>query len=282
MEAFAEALADDILDLNSNFDGSKGTFLTENEAASSLVDPNSCSVRYVEDKLIPAAHPTDVVGGGSFEITRGQPLSDRFTGMIDAVTGELVHGKRFYVLTGETYEGPFCAGNLRHGDGAIVKNLYLPRYSIENTSLPSISSESQFYGSFMNDKPHYGSLVVSSQGLGFTYHGPFSQSKPHGKSGTLVKNSGYKYIGDFVNGLFHGNGVEYEEKSVGGGIYEGGFVNGLRQGYGTYTIRKPNEKNSKGEYVEEYFYKGRWHGNRKQGDGEELIHKREFYKGQFR
>ena len=288
MEALAESLADDIVDLKSNFDGSTGTFFKPPSEDVDLpsVAKKPCSVRYVEDKLIPAFHPPDVVGGGSFEISKGQPLSDKFTGMIDTITGELVHGKRSYILTGEIYEGPFSNG-LRHGDDAIVHNLYMPRYCIKDSSLPIITSKGQFYGNFRNDKPHYGTLVVSSQGLGFTYHGPLHLSKPHGRSGTLVKPSGYKYVGDFMNGHFHGHGIEYEEKKVGGGTYEGSFVDGVRQGFGTYTIRKPstrgqNNKNIREEgYIGKYFYKGRWHGNQKQGDGEELIHGREFYKGQF-
>ncbi len=290
MEAFAEALADNVLDSPSNFDGSKGTFILpppQHESVA-VLEPNSCSVRYVEEKSIEAAHPPDVVGGGSFEITKGQPLSDRFTGMIDAVTGELVHGKRKYILTGEIYEGPFCRGNLRHGDGAIVQNLYIPRNNMNESSLPVITSESQFYGSFRNDKPHYGTLVVSSQGLGFTYHGPFVSSKPHGQNGTLVKPSGYKYVGDFAKGRFNGNGVEYEEKHVGGGIFKGYFVDNVRQGFGTYSIKKSPTRNQSKENscgteteIEEYFYKGKWYSNQKHGDGEELIYGREFYKGQF-
>ena len=283
MEALAEASADDLLELSSNFNAEKGTFLSP---SSEGFDDNSnvaSAVRYVSNKSIQAYHPPDVVGGGSFEIHEGQPLSDTFTGMIDAVTGELLHGKREYIITGESYEGPFCGG-MRHGEGAIVTNPYLSAYSTKESSLPIITSQSRYYGSYLNDRPHHGTLVISSQGLGFSYHGPFLNSRPHGDNGTLVKPSGYKYVGGFKNGLFHGHGIETEESHI-GGVYEGEFVYGVRQGYGVYSMKKKEKIFTNVDdnipMQEEYIYKGQWYANQKQGEGEEILYGAEFYKGQF-
>jgi hypothetical protein len=295
MEALAEASVDDLLEFTANFDASKGTFLSPSSAAAASTTSShhtniSSAVRYVTNKLVKAAHPPDVKGGGNFDINRGQPLSDTFTGMIDALTGELLHGKRSYILTGETYEGPFFNG-VRHGEGAIVTNFYFPKYSAKESSLPTITSESRYYGSYQNDRPHHGTIVISSQGLGFTYHGPFMNSKPHGENGILVKPCGYKYHGGFKNGLFHGHASETEESHL-RGIYEGEFVSGMRQGYGIYAIKKDKptsyvgdnncEEVDKGEdEVDEYLYKGQWNANLKQGEGEEIIHGKEYYRGQF-
>lgn len=295
MEALAEASVDDLLEFTANFDASKGTFLSPSTTAAASTSSSqhtniSSAVRYVTNKLVKAAHPPDCYGGGTFEI-RGQPLSDTFTGMIDAVTGELLHGKRSYILTGETYEGPFFNG-VRHGEGAIVTNFYFPKYSAKESSLPIITSESRYYGSYQNDRPHHGTIVISSQGLGFSYHGPFVNSKPHG-AGILVKPCGYKYDGVFKNGLFHGHATETEESHL-RGIYEGEFVSGMRQGYGIYSIKKAKstlhvDDNycEEGDEVDddvdeyEYLYKGQWNSNLKQGEGEEIIHGKEYYRGQF-
>jgi len=289
MESLAEGLVDDLIAFSPNYDVNKGTFIVSSSSSpkstntSSNCTNESTSVRYVNDKILPAAHPPDCLGGGTHEI-EGKPLHDKFTGLIDAVTGELIHGTRTYILTGETYEGPFCNG-VRHGSNAIVTNVYMTNYSSQDSSLPDISSaDIRYYGSYLHDRPHVGTLVVSSQGLGFTYHGPFDRNfRPHGENGTLCKQCGYKYEGNFKHGLFHGYGFE-TEISIAGGIYEGDFVSGYRQGYGSYSIRKTKGKEFRDcndANLADYIYKGRWNNNQKQGEGEEIIQGKELYKGQF-
>lgn len=119
MEALAEAAAD-LLDLTPNYDVSKQSFLysADGTTLKNGKSSSSASVRYVTGKALPAQHPIGVTGGGSFELGEGgpksQPLFDTFTGIIDGISGEILHGTREYVLTGEVYEGAFCNG-LRHG-----------------------------------------------------------------------------------------------------------------------------------------------------------------------
>ena len=48
---------------------------------------------------------------------------DTFSGLVDAVTGEPIQGRRTYGSTGEVYEGRFRSGWMRHGDGAVSKGL---------------------------------------------------------------------------------------------------------------------------------------------------------------
>jgi len=331
MEAITEASADQLVDLfMPNYDVNMSSFvLQEGSSNSSRTNKigsisttnnrsrsfgNSSSVRYVTNKELPAHHPPNVFGGGShfLDYDDCHELKDVFTGIIDAFTGFLISGTRKYILTGEVYEGPF-RNNLRHGNGAIVRNIYLPQNSISTgslSSLPNINTNTntnttrmarnhdaaipKFYGTFHNDAPSHGTLVVPSL---FTYQGPLQKSRPHGENGTLIKPSGYKYEGSFRHGLFHGMGVEIESF---GGIYKGCFANGVREGYGKYTaivkytsmnttrttcsaaaVKMTNDVSVSVGVGVKYCYKGQWLDNQKQGEGEEMLKRREIYRGQF-
>jgi hypothetical protein len=266
MEALTEASADQ-LDLMLNYDDNISSFREGGNKGNS-------SVRHVTNKELLAQHPPNAVGGGSrfLDFHDCHELKDSFTGLIDGITGELVSGIREYILTGEIYEGPFRHG-LRHGNGAIVRNIYLPQNSIATgsmTSLPKTHANvvPKFYGTFYNDAPTHGTLVVPSL---FTYQGPLLDLRPHGDNGILIKTTGYKYEGSFRKGLFHGTGIEIEPA---GGIYKGSFANGVREGNGKYTTIM-NQTGVK------YCYKGQWLDNQKQGEGEEKLKRSEIYVGQF-
>ena len=47
---------------------------------------------------------------------------DTFAGYVNALTGELISGKRLYIESREVYEGPFQNG-FRHGSGAVCTKL---------------------------------------------------------------------------------------------------------------------------------------------------------------
>lgn len=291
MEALAEATADNLLDFTPNYDISKQSFVASSPFGSAE-NLQSSSVRHVVKKALVAQHPPNVMGGGSHALdptdyNKSHALTDTFTGLIDGFTGELVQGTRDYVLTGEVYEGPFQNGK-KHGNGAIVKNVYLPHKTF--TSLPKVTKGARFYGTYLEDSPSHGTLVVPSL---FTYQGPLLESRPHGENGTLIKPSGYKYEGSFRNGLYHGFGVEVEP---GGGMYKGNFSHGVRQGFGEYSIERKellspsssaNDDNVSDGVTDDdekglkYYYKGQWMSNQKQGEGEEILVQREVYRGQF-
>jgi len=293
MESLTDAFSDSLLDLTPNYDATKQTFLLDSQESAS-----SSSVRLVTKKLIPAQHPPNAFGGGSKILDpkdyKSKPLYDSFSGLIDGISGDLLHGTRSYVLTKEIYEGPF-QNNIRHGEGAIVKNIYQP----SPNSVPGVSSPlkvvpegSRFYGEYRNDSPLFGTLVVPGC---CTYHGYLFESRPHGE-GTMIQCSGHKYEGEFRHGMYHGQGTETETTVTGGGVYSGQFVSGLRQGYGTYTILPNNEFKEKectpgespfsenfGKESERKYYKydGQWNANQRQGEGEEQVLNGEIYRGQF-
>ena len=282
MEALAEASVEDLIDLMPNYDTSRSSFL-----ANSSTGNKSTSVKHVTNMELSAHHPPRVFGGGSYHLDpinhqEKYELKDIFTGLIDSINGELVSGVREYVLTGEIYEGPFV-NNKRHGSGAIVKNVYLPKNSIaigQMSSLPQISqSEAKFYGSYQNDEPSHGTLVVPNL---FTYQGPLRCSKPHGEGGCLIKPCGFKYEGSFKDGLFHGYGIELDGN---GGIYKGAFKMGVREGFGEFTslkqakLCKVSRKTEEKESIK-CRYKGGWINNQKQGEGSERMGK-EIYRGEF-
>jgi len=290
MEYLVEATGDLLLDLTPNYDAIKQTFLLDSQNSKS-----GSSVRIVESKQISATHPPNTVGGGSHVLdptkqTSKLVLHDSFSGIIDGISGNLLHGTRSYILTGEEYEGPFC-NNIRHGEGAIVKNVYLP-FARSNT----VGDEGpRFYGTYRNDSPYDGTLVVPGC---YTYHGLFLNSRPHGERATIVRSSGLKYEGGFRHGQYHGHGIETETAVGGGGVYTGQFSSGLRQGYGTYVIQPREESldevvNASSEehnaharkeiavHVDAYKYEGQWNDNQRQGEGEETTTSGEIYRGQF-
>jgi hypothetical protein len=75
-------------------------------------------VRQVSQKKLPAARYT------SRTFVPIDLIPSRV--LFDAVTGEPLHGVRHYSVTGELYEGKFRKNGIRHGPGAIVKNIALP------------------------------------------------------------------------------------------------------------------------------------------------------------
>jgi len=288
MEFLVEATGDLLLDLKTNYDAIKQTFLLESQRFAS-----GSSVRIIENKLIPAKHPPNAIGGGSHILDPTNHMNkvvlcDTFSGIIDGISGDILHGTRSYILTGEEYEGPFC-NNLRDGEGAIVKNVYLPfiRSKVVPNEVP------RFYGTYRNDSPYNGTLIIPGC---YTYHGPFLNSFPHGDDGTIVHSSGLKYEGSFRDGSHHGQGIETEADFEGGGVYKGQFISGLRQGYGTYIIQphgggdeddssEKSDEHSGEENVAQlhifYKYQGQWNDNRRQGEGEETTSSGEIYQGQF-
>ena len=66
------------------------------------------------------------------------------------------------------------------------------------------------------------------------YEGEIVNLQPNGK-GKLVFADGSTYAGEFVSGLFHGQGT-FTCKSC-GHVYEGSFVCGMMQGNGTLTMK---------------------------------------------
>jgi len=169
---------------------------------------------------------------------------DLFTGHVDAVTGELITGKRMYMITQECYEGPFVRDE-RHGLGVCTK----------------LNGEGKFLGTFRRDSYHRGTLVTKH----YTYVGFFFEGVFHG-DGTLIRSNGTLYEGNFEKGVFHGHG---KLTSPNGDRYEGGFRDGKKQGDG--TICYPNGG----------IYMGDWKKDHKDGVGQETINSKQKYLGEY-
>mmetsp|Transcript_18964 Transcript_18964/g.31439 ORF Transcript_18964/g.31439 Transcript_18964/m.31439 type:complete len:897 (+) Transcript_18964:125-2815(+) len=201
-------------------------------------------VRQVTEKRLPARGITGCIVHDKFDI---------FTGIIDLVTGEPLHGVRHYSLTGELYEGKFRSHGLRHGDGAIVKNITLPP---PREAIPELMGEfvnvdsphsnlsykrANFFGTYVNDEPSFGTLVTDT----YSYRGHFVRGRFHGLTGELIHSDGFTYKGEFQEGLFHGMGREIEPATP--GEYQGEFRNGMKHGMGTFKEGPPEDFFNKDE-----------------------------------
>mmetsp|Transcript_12323 Transcript_12323/g.17190 ORF Transcript_12323/g.17190 Transcript_12323/m.17190 type:complete len:342 (-) Transcript_12323:27-1052(-) len=298
-----EALADELLDMAPSYDAQHNTFSSK-----------GVPVRHVTEKRIPAKPPK--MSGAKQENSNTDKETtnfDIFTGIIDGVTGEPLNGTRQYVLTGEHYEGPFAFDGLRHGEGAIVRKVYLPYMfdpsfrSFDNKFLSFTTAN--FFGTYQNDEPVHGTLATDM----FTYRGPFKDYLFHGENGELIHSSGYEYRGDFQDGVFFGMG---REKDPFKGDYQGEFKNGMKDGMGTFkaadlkldgkkdndtsedTCDKQNESQmgdvdpSEANNLEQsgkanqviagrYTYSGMYHCNLRHGEGTEWRPDGDIYTGQF-
>ena len=173
-------------------------------------------VRHVTDKMLVAAVPPGMKAEeeGASEQPR-QTHHDTFTGLIDVITGQPLHGTRFYALTGEIYEGPFhpnphpqFAGK-RHGGDAVVQNLWLPDEhsggqvpvgigliqnrtksndgdgsvdasdTTDRQSNVHVGPSHKFFGTYENDQPHHGTLITNGHRRKEIYHGPLKNYRPH-------------------------------------------------------------------------------------------------------
>lgn len=220
----------DTLGIASEYDPATNSFV------SNKTKGHAVPVRQVSQKKLPAR---DIQGKLCID------RFDSFTGLIDAVTGEPLHGVRHYSVTGELYEGKFRNNGIRHGPGAIVKNIALPPC---REAVPELLGElagadsphsnlsfqrANFFGTFWNDKPSFGTLVTDT----YTYRGHFRDGRFHGTDGELVHSDGYRYKGEFQEGLFHGMGREEDPVQ---GEYQGEYRNGMKHGMGTFKEGPPD------------------------------------------
>jgi hypothetical protein len=94
------------------------------------------------------------------------------------------------------------------------------------------------------------------------YKGEWKYGKPHGK-GTMefmaVESSSHSiYVGDFVNGMMNGYGIQVYDQDNEPYIphYDGEFKNGLHHGKGEYHF-------GTGSYYKGEFFDGKFHGKGK-------------------
>lgn len=148
------------------------------------------------------------------------PNGDVFTGEIDAVSGDLVHGIMLYKALKERYEGPFL-NNMRHGNCAVCQKLD--------------KNDAKFVGSFKDDQFHEGTLITKE----FTYTGDFARgdfANPvfHGRGILARRLNETVYEGDFRENQYDGHGML---TTADGNRYDGSFSSGKKSGLGTMQYR---------------------------------------------
>lgn len=159
-----------------------------------------------------------------------------FTGEVDAVTGDIVHGECVDKALNERYEGPFVGG-MRHGGGAVCSKL---------------DGSKKFVGSYHQNCFEMGTLITKeSTYTGNFGGGDFDNPIFHGK-GLLAKSDQTVYEGEFHDNLYEGHGILTTEAQ---GRYDGSFSHGRKSGFGTIQYRDGGS------------YSGNWELDLKHGKG---------------
>ena len=156
-----------------------------------------------------------------------------------------MEGKGKYYLKDDNIfiEGLWENGELKYGrifmpDGNIYKGEI--KDSKYNGKGKLILTDAEYEGLFENGEFKNGKLKWNN---GYEYEGDFNGFCLNGK-GKLINNEGDSYEGDFVNNLFHGNGIYKYSKSH--DVYEGEFQYGMKKGKGKYIAQ------------DKYIYDGNW------------------------
>jgi hypothetical protein len=84
----------------------------------------------------------------------------------------------------------------------------------------------------MNDMAH--GIGIQIQRNGDVYAGDWDKNVCHGLGEFDDQENGINYVGPFVDGLRHGQGVEVSPE----GTYKGDFYNNMKQGNGAFTFLK--------------------------------------------
>jgi hypothetical protein len=213
MEFLAESVG--LLDLTSTHNASVVTHVRDCESQTPKDRHDFVLSKHVEEK---------VCSNGDF-----------FTGHVDALTGELIHGRRIYRDRQEAYEGPFLNGK-RHGAGAVCTKL---------------DGSGKYIGTFRKDVFIEGTYITSD----YTYSGQFQDGR-FCKYGTLMQSSGTIYQGEWKNGIYHGQGKLIHTNND---VYEGQFFVGQKEGQGTM------------KYSNGSIYEGKWRSDVKHGPGKEIY-----------
>ena len=174
-----------------------------------------------------------------------------------------------------TYEGEFRS-NVIHGYG---KAAWL---AVDKT----------YEGAWRNGLQYgYGTEITNRSDGKFIYKGEFLKGRKDGK-GKFIHEGIREYVGDFVDGKFHGEGtLKLITEDL---TYIGQWVKGKRSGYGT-EIDNKNGYEYFGEWIDDHIhgygvvrynsgaeYKGTFVKGKRHGDGEFTYASGDKYIGQFR
>jgi len=189
---------------------------------------------------------------------------DCFTGSVDAVTGNIIHGTMLYRQTGTVYEGPFITKYIHPERRKSIDNIISPIKTEEGdmtTTCDTIplrhglnakcqwSNGVVFQGSWEYDHPKYGVYT----GEDWSYEGPLLVVKKEDDhnlqtnetipSSPPSENSETSNIARCIgfpiplpgSVVFHGKGRFTRSDGL---VYNGEFINGLANGVGKETLTK--------------------------------------------
>lgn len=130
----------------------------------------------------------------------------------------------------------------------------------------------RYVGEYKNGKPHgKGIMYYGSNSKLKSYEGDWVYGNREGK-GTLIWNSGHRYVGDWKNDHREGYGVQYYSD---GEIYEGNWLDDKRHGNGKITYSSVDSANRKS-------YEGDWYNDIRQGIGTMIWNNGDKYVGSWK
>lgn len=154
-------------------------------------------------------------------------------GLIVKYQGDWINGKwhgqgELLMTSGDKYQGDFCDSQ-REGEGVYTW-----------------SDERVYKGEFRKNARHGKGTYTWANGA--VYHGDFKHNQRQGSGSYTDPDAGVKYVGDFVGGVYEGEGI-YEWKNANGELrrYQGSFVKGKPHGKGT-QLREDGSVVHKGEW----------------------------------
>lgn len=184
---------------------------------------------------------------------------DAYFGVLDA-NQRTGYGVYVSKASGCSYTGMFQK-NQRHGFGVLIH-----------------SELGQYAGGFRKDKKHGHGALIFKDGCA-SYYGTFANGYFEGlgilcddtsarKTTSKDCNNTTIYIGEWLAGLRHGEGMEMND----GCVYKGTFVNGKRDGKGTLFMDKKKSKSSASSSGPTIIYSGEWYDDKYHGEGVWMDH----------
>ena len=188
------------------------------------------------------------------------------------------------------------SAEVTYKDGSIYVGMWDDDYMRHGTGImkyPTKEYDDDFdvlHASWVNNKCEDG-YAKYMWADGSCFIGTIENERRNGYGSLDDREHKFKYIGDFVNGLRHGNGkIVYDC----GKVYEGEWENDKKTGYGTITFQNKNtytgmflrdKKHGKGKYMwadGKEWYDGNWEKDRMNGYGTYQYANGDKYQGEMK
>ncbi|KAL0226224.1 hypothetical protein P9112_013548 [Eukaryota sp. TZLM1-RC] len=220
-----------------------------------------------DDRVMVATYKSDKVNGRVAEVLmsqeEGQKDFDLFTGILNE------KGER---------DGPGVSLQVNSSQSNSLSVASGQWNGSKLNGIANVITDDTFFSGEMDSNGERSGLarVLSSHGI---FEGNLSKGIPSGK-GSWFGSDGERFYGEFKNGIRDGLGTcQYAD----GSVYKGSFFEGVFHGQGELT--RPNGESYKGlfakghrhgngvfeDVIRGYKYEGSWSGNKKHGEGIEVI-----------